>query len=258
MPLYTKISYVKKILDILMKTLIWMTLILALLTLFKPDLIKVFIDWIRDIVLALGNWNYLVVFISSIIESFPVLGVVIPGQNIMLISGGFFGEQWYMILLRIILIACIGSLLWNYAGYLLGKHYGKAFFQQYGMWFGIGETEVKYLEKWTQKWWAWWVILAKFHNLARAFIPFIAGSTGMKHKQFITYNIIGSVIYSVTIILLWVVFAKYYETVLGYIQYIFIWVIAITILYIWKYKKPEFKQYMHDKNLELEAKMKQK
>jgi membrane protein DedA with SNARE-associated domain len=70
-----------------------MTLILALLTLFKPDLIKVFIDWIRDIVLALGNWNYLVVFISSIIESFPVLGVVIPGQNIMLISGGFFGEQ---------------------------------------------------------------------------------------------------------------------------------------------------------------------
>jgi membrane protein DedA with SNARE-associated domain len=70
-----------------------MTLLLALLTLFKPDLIKVFIDWIRDIVLALGNWNYLVVFVSSIIESFPVLGVVIPGQNIMLISGGFFGEQ---------------------------------------------------------------------------------------------------------------------------------------------------------------------
>jgi len=241
-----------------MKILIGLTFWLALITLIKPELMKGFIDWIREIVLALWNWNYLVVFVSSIIESFPVLWVVIPGQNIMLISGWFFGEQGIGILIRVIILACLWALIWNYVWYLLWKYYWKDFFKQYGMWFGIGETEVKYLEKWTEKWWAWWVIFAKFHNLARAFIPFIAGSTGMKHKQFVIYNIIGSIIYSVTIILLWVVFAKYYEVALEYIQYIFIWIFVMIWLYIWKYKKKEFMRYMYEKNKEVESKMNNK
>ncbi|MDC0506260.1 DedA family protein [Candidatus Gracilibacteria bacterium] len=248
----------KKVLDIVMKTLIALTFGLAIIALVKPSLMKDFIDWIRDIVLALGNWNYLVVFVSSIIESFPVLGVVIPGQNIMLISGGFFGEQGTSILIRVIALACVGALIGNYVGYLLGKYYGKDFFKEYGMWFGIGETEVKYLEKGTRKWGAWGVILAKFHNLARAFVPFIAGSTGMKHKEFVVYNIIGSIIYSVTIILLGVVFAKYYEIVLQYVQYIFIAIFVLIGVYIWKFKKKEFIQYMHEKNQEVEAKMNKK
>ncbi len=248
----------KKVLDIVMKTLIALTFWLAIMTLVKPEIMKGFIDWIRDIVLSLGSWNYLVVFISSIIESFPVLWVVVPGQNIMLISGWFFGEQWVNILIYIIILACLWALIWNYVGYLLGKYYGKDFFKEYGMWFGIWETEVKYLEKWTEKWWAWGVILAKFHNLARAFIPFIAWSTGMKHRSFILYNIIWSVIYSVTIILLWVVFAKYYETVLDYIQYIFFGIMAAIAIYIYKFKKKEFMQYMYEKNKEVEAKMNKK
>ena len=241
----------KKFLDIVMKWLIFLTFALAIIALVKPDLMKSFIDWIREIVLGIGNWNYLVVFISAIIESFPVLWVVVPWQNIMLISGWFFGEQGWNTLLYLILLACAGSLIWNYAGYLLWKYYWKDFFKQYGMWFGIWETEVKYLEKWTKKWGAWWVILAKFHNLARAFIPFIAWSTGMKHKHFMLYNTIGSIIYSITIILLWVVFAKYYELVLDYIQYIFFWILAVIAIYIYKFKKKEFMQYMYEKNQEV-------
>lgn len=241
-----------------MKALIWLTIILGLLTLFKPSVVISFIDWIWEIVLGLWNWNYLVVFISSIIESFPVLGVVIPGQNIMLISGGFFWEQWYDILSYVILLACLWSLIWNYVWYLLWVHYWKDFFKDYGIWFWIGETEIKYLEKWMSKWWAWWVILAKFHNLTRAFMPFVAGSTGMKHKQFITYNVIGSIIYSVTIILLGVVFAQYYEIILTYARYVILIGILFAGIYIWKFKKEAFMKYIHDKNLELETKMKLK
>ena len=248
----------KKILDILMKSLIIATLALAVISIFKPEIIKAFIEWIRVIVLSIWNWNYLVVFISSVIESFPVLWVVIPGQNIMLISGGFFWEQWTDKLIYIILLACLGAIIWNYSWYLLGKYYGKDFFKQYGLWFWIWETEVKYLEKWIHKWWAWWVILAKFHNLARAFIPFIAGTTGMKHASFIIYNFIGSVIYSVTIIMLGVVFAKYYEVALDYIGYIFIGIFVCIWLYIWRFKKTEFTQYMHEKNREIESKMNNK
>jgi len=238
-----------------MKILIIATFVLAIASIFKPEIIKSFIDWIRVIVLSLWNWNYLVVFISSIIESFPVLWVVIPGQNIMLISGWFFGEQWTDKLIYIILLACFGAMIGNYSGYLLGKCYGKDFFRQYGLWFWIWETEVRYLEKWIKTWGPWGVILAKFHNLARAFIPFIAGSTGMRHLSFFIYNAIGSIIYSVVIILLWVVFATYYEVALDYIGYIFMGIMVLVGLYIWKFKKAQFIQYMNEKNAEIESKM---
>ena len=82
----------KKFLDILMKLLIASTIILWILTLFKPELVKDFIEWIKTIIEGLWYWNYLIIFITSLIESFPVLGVVVPGQNILLIVWWFFSE----------------------------------------------------------------------------------------------------------------------------------------------------------------------
>lgn len=245
----------KKIVDIIMKLLIALTFALAILGLIRPDLIKDVIEWVRGIVLSLWNWNYFVVFLSALIESFPVLGVVVPGQNILLIAGGFFAEQSTSHLIYVCIVSSFGAILWNSIGYFLGKVYGKDFFREYGMWFGIGETEVKYLEKWIKKWGPVGIILWKFHNVARAFVPFIAGSMGMKSKAFMIYNVIGSVIRSVTIIILGVLFAKTYETIIDYIGYIFLWIMILMWLYIWKFKRAAFLKYVEEKNEEINRKI---
>lgn len=205
--------------------------------------------------MVLGNWNYVVVFVSGMIESFPVLWVVVPGQNILLIAGWFFAEQSTTKLIFVILFASLWAIVWNYIGYILWKKYGKKFFKQYGLWFGIGETEVEYLEKWIKKWGPWGIILGKFHNIARAFVPFIAWSMWMQSKKFMVYNIIGSVLRASTIVLLWVLFAKTYETIIDYFEYIFLWIFALMWIYIYLFKKKEFLIYMEKKNKEIEEKM---
>ncbi len=238
-----------------MKFLIFLTFALAILSLIKPELIKDFIEWIRSGVLLLWNWNYLVVFVSALIESFPVLGVVVPGQNILLIVWGFFAEESITKLIYVCIISSFWAIAGNYIGYVLGVHYGDSFFKKYWLWFALWETEVKYMKKWIKKWGAWGIILGKFHNLARAFIPFIAGSMGMHRTSFLIYNIIGSIIRSLTIILLGVLFAKTYETVVDYIGYIMIWIMVLTALYIWRFKKQAFLKYLEEKNAELERKL---
>ena len=245
----------KKIIDILIKWLILLTIVLWLLWLFKPDLIKDFIEWLRVLILWWWNFNYLIVFLISIIESFPVLWVVVPGQNILLIVWWFFWEQSYNNLAYVIILACSWAIIWNYTWYLLGKYYWKQFFESYGLWFGIWETEMGYLKKGIKKWWAWWIILGKFHNLTRAFIPFIAWSMWMNHKKFIVYNIIGSIIWSITIIILWVLFAKTYELILDYLFYILVWILVLSWLYIRKFKKKQFMKYWEEKNKEIEKKI---
>lgn len=244
-----------KVVDILMKILIILTLWLALIWLINPSLIKDFIEWIRSIILTLWNWNYLILFITWIIESFPVLWVVVPWQNIMLIVWGFFAEQDRQTLVYVMILTSLWAIIWNYTWYLLWKIYWEAFFKKYWLWFGIWETEVKYIKKWIKKWWAAWIIFWKFHNLTRAFVPFIAWTMWMKHKTFIIYNIIWSILWSIVIIILGVLFAKTYEVIVDYLWYIIFWIMFATWIYIWKFKKKEFIKYMKEKNAEIESKM---
>ncbi len=246
---------IQKIFDYLMKFLIFLTIWLTVLALVKPELVKDFIDWIKTIIYTLWYWNYAIIFLSSLVEWTPVLWVAVPGQNILLIVWWFFAEISKQNLVYVIIIASIWAILSNYLWYILWVYHWDAFFKKYGLWFGIWETEVKYLKKWIEKWWAWWIILWKFHSVARAFVPFIAWSMGMKHKTFFIYNIIWSTLRATTIVILWVVFASYYETLIDYMWYFMTFVLVITWLYIYKFKKKEFMQYMKEKNEELERKI---
>ncbi|HRI35894.1 MAG TPA: hypothetical protein PK765_02235 [bacterium] len=50
---------------------------------------------------------------------------------------------------------------------------------RYGEWFALGKAERTRLDAGIKQNGAWFVILGKFHNLSRAFVPFLAGASGM-------------------------------------------------------------------------------
>ena len=244
-------NFFKKIIHILNISLIILTIVLWIIAIVKPELFHRFIEWMRKIIYTLWVWNYLVAFVSAFIESFPLLWVVVPWQNIMLIVWWFFGPKNIYLMIT---IAVIGSLLWNYFWYLLGKYYWDDFFRKYWDWMGIWETELKYMKKWIKKHWWWMIVVGKFHNVSRCFVPFIAWSMGMKNKSFAIYNVIGSMLRAITIILLWVVFVEYYKIILKYAPYVILGLIIFISIYIYSFKKEEFKKYLKEKEAEIEKK----
>ncbi|MCT4616656.1 MAG: DedA family protein [Candidatus Gracilibacteria bacterium] len=232
-----------------------LTLYLTYLAFFDKQVLLNIIEWLKEVVETLGPWNYVVVFVSSLIESFPVLGILIPGQNTLLISGGFYAKVDYM---GIIFVASFGAVLGNYIGYLLGKYWGMEFLEKHGDWFGVGKTEGIYLKKGVEKYGAVGITFSKFHQVARAFIPFVAGAYEMKPKSFIIYNIIGSIIWSVTFVSIGLFFADNYEIIVKYIGYIMLGLIVLFGLYIYKFKRQEFKKYLELKNNEIDEKISKK
>ncbi|MBW7954924.1 DedA family protein [Candidatus Gracilibacteria bacterium] len=220
----------------------------------------------RGIISSLGYYNYVIIFFSGLIEAFPVLGILMPGQNILLIVSGFFilgttsevvvntpiSEINFLIFFLVVFISGIGSVFGNYIGYILGKIYGDTFFEKYGIWFGIGKTEVSYLEKGIEKWGALGITFGKFHPLTRSFLPFIAGQAKMKSKKFMLYNTIGSFLWAFVMVVLGVIFINYYKVFLdnvGTISFVIIFSIGI---YIYFFKKKEFLKYLDEKNKEIE------
>jgi len=247
--------FLKTIWDLTMKFLIFLTFALSILALVKPELIKDAIEWLKVAIDSLWYWNYLIVFFMWLIESFPLIWVVIPGQNILLIVWWFFAELSRENLYYVIALASVWAIISNYIGFLLWKIYWDSFFEKYWVWMWVWKTEVKYLKSGVKKWGPIWIIFWKFHNFTRAFVPFIAGSMWMSNKVFWISNIIGSIIRAATIVTLWVVFAAYYDTVIDYFWYIMTWILILTWIYIYMFKKEEFKKYMEEKNAELEERI---
>ncbi|MGE4443420.1 MAG: DedA family protein [Candidatus Altimarinota bacterium] len=253
---------IKKIIQIIIKVLnillIASSFALLFIAIFKKEWFELFIEWMKVVIEGLGYWNYLIVFFSALIEAFPVIGIVLPGQNILLIVGGFFGHISNENLIYVIIIASIGAIIGNYIGYALGKYYGDSFFEKYGVWFGIGKTEVKYLKKGIDKWGALGITLGKFHPMTRAFLPFIAGSMGMKSGKFMLYNAIGSIVRSIAMVVFGVIFVEYYKIFVEYSGTISIVILALVGGYIYKFKKKEFLKYWQEKNAEMEEMSKKK
>jgi membrane protein DedA with SNARE-associated domain len=149
---------------------------LVILSFVKPGWIESAIKWIGELITMLGNWNYLVAFLSACIESLPIIGTAVPGMNIMILVGGFWAREHFILTL---LSAIVWAMLGNALGYWIGKTIGKEILDKYGDWIGIGKTEEKIFSDQLKKNGFWYIVLWKFHNFSRAFVPFLAGVGGM-------------------------------------------------------------------------------
>ena len=118
--------------------------------------------------------------------------------------------------------------------------------------FALGKTEQKILTKRIEKNGAAFIIFGKFHNFTRAFVPFLAGISHMHSSKFWRYNIIGSIIWSISMLTLGVFFTKYISTVTDWISWVFLGIIMVVGIYITVFKRKEFMEYLHEKEKELQ------
>ena len=254
--IYITRNTMKQIIHTIMLASVMLMLAFLVISLFKPDLLLPIIEWIKTQVESLWRWNYLLAFISALLESLPIIWTIIPGQAILLSVWWFYGWLGYTQFFWVMIAAILWSIVSNWVWFILWKHYGEEFFKKYGMWVGIEQTELKYLKNWVNTWGPWGIILSKFHAHARSFLPFIAGSMGFLSKKFWIYNIIASTLWAAVFVGIWVFFAEYYEVIVKYIWYVMLWIMGSIFAYFWFFKRESLVKYWQEKNKEMEEKYK--
>lgn len=227
------------------------TLVLSYLFLFEKDLVKAFIENFKWFVEGLWYWNLVIITFTAFFESFPVIGWVFPGQNLMLIAWWFYAQ---INLIWVLICASVWAILWNFFWYFVWVKYWEAIIKKYGLYIWIGETEFEYLKKWIDKYGPWAIIASKFHPAFRSIIPFLAWAWNMHSKKFWIYNAIWAVIRATTINFIWMYFIQNYEAIIDNIWKIMTWIILALFAYVYFFKKEEFKKYLDLKNKEIEDK----
>ncbi len=168
-----------------------------------------------DISNALGAWTYLLVGAFAFLETGAFVGLVVPGETVMLIGGAVAGQGAINIYL-LIAIAWFAAWLGDTTSFFIGRRLGRGFVLRHGPRVGIGEERFERVEAYFSRHGGKTILVGRFISLVRALAPFVAGSSGMRYRAFVPYSILGTGIWASAHILIGYFFARSIDTAAAY------------------------------------------
>ena len=158
---------------------------------------EVFVEWLTTL---LAEYLYAGVFIAAIIET------IIPPIPTMAVfpTAGFLASQNNFELYQVILLGIIGGLgasIGSTVIYLIALKLGRVALLKYLRYVRISEKKLTRVENWFQKYGDKAVLFGRMVPVFREMISIPAGLLKMKFAKFLTYTILGSCGWSITLIL---------------------------------------------------------
>ncbi|MFJ1972314.1 DedA family protein [Streptomyces sp. NPDC087903] len=146
-----------------------------------------------------GIWGLLLIVFA---ESGLLIGFFLPGDSLLFTCGLLItSKQLDFPLWAAIVLICVAAILGDQAGYMFGRKVGPSLFNRPDSRLFKQENVVKaheFFEKYGPK----SLVLARFVPIVRTFTPIIAGVSGMKYRSFLTFNVIGGVLWGAGVTLL--------------------------------------------------------
>ena len=159
---------------------------------------EVFVEWLTTL---LAEYLYAGVFIAAIIET------IIPPIPTMAVfpTAGFLASQNNFELYQVILLGIIGGLgasIGSTMIYLIALKLGRVVLLKYLKYVRVSEKKLTRVENWFQKYGDKAVLFGRMVPVFREMISIPAGLLKMKFAKFLTYTILGSCGWSITLILI--------------------------------------------------------
>jgi membrane protein DedA with SNARE-associated domain len=170
---------------------------------------------LEDLSNALGAWTYLIVGAFAFAETGAFVGLIVPGETVMLLGGAVAGQGAIDIYL-LIAIAWFAAWLGDTTSFFIGRRLGREFVLKNGPRFGIGHERFEKVEDYFSRHGGKTIFIGRFISLVRAFAPFIAGSSGMRYRAFVPYSILGTGLWASAHILVGYFFSRSIESAAKY------------------------------------------
>ena len=133
-------------------------------------------------------------------ESGLLFGFFLPGDSLLFTAGVFAARG--DLNLAVILVGCfVAAVAGDQVGYVFGRRVGPALFRRDDSRFFKQEYVEKaqaYFDKYGSK----TIVLARFVPIVRTFAPIVAGVGRMEYRTFVTFNVLGGLLWAVGVTLL--------------------------------------------------------
>jgi len=158
-------------------------------------------EGLLSIIGLLGHWGYLIIFVAAFFESSAFMGLLMPGESVVVLSG-FLASQGYLEIGDLLWVVSLGAVLGDSVGYGLGKAIGRGYFERHKRLLFLKEKHLRRVDAYFQQHGGKTVFFGRFVGFLRAMAPFAAGMSRMPYRRFFIYNVTGGILWSVSFTLL--------------------------------------------------------
>jgi membrane-associated protein len=166
------------------------------------DLIHLFLDYflhldvhLNEVIRDYGTWTYLLLFLIIFCETGLVATPILPGDSLLFTAGALAAMDGSPLKIELLFLllgaAAVGGDTVNYwIGHLVGP---RVFTREKSLFFRkeyLDRTH-RFYERYGGK----TIIIARFIPIIRTFAPFVAGIGSMTYLKFISYNVIGGLVW---------------------------------------------------------------
>ncbi|MCW2614369.1 MAG: associated Golgi protein [Frankiales bacterium] len=177
---------------------------------------------------ALIGAGLAVLLLVVFVESGLLVGFFLPGDSLLFTAGLLINTQEILPLWLVVLTVPMAAIAGDQVGYLIGRKAGPRVFNRPDSRF----FQQKYVDKaygYFEKYGARTIVLARFVPIVRTFAPVVAGVSRMNYRTFVTYNVIGGVLWGAGVVLLGY-FLGGVEFVAGNVEVIILAIVGISVL----------------------------
>lgn len=149
-------------------------------------------DHLAEIVRNYGGWTYAILFAIIFAETGLVVTPFLPGDSLLFATGALAATSPLNIWL-VTLLLTVAAILGDSVNYSIGARVGPQVFDGRSRFFKREHLERtnQFYEKYGGK----TIIIARFVPIVRTFAPFVAGIGAMNYAKFLTYNVVGAVMW---------------------------------------------------------------
>ena len=150
---------------------------------------------------ALVSAGLLVLLLVVFVESGLLVGFFLPGDSLLFTAGLLIHTQDVLPLWLVLLTVPIAAIAGDQVGHAIGRSAGPRIFNKPDSRF----FQQEYVDKayaYFERYGARTIVLARFVPIVRTFAPVVAGVSRMRYRTFVTYNVVGGVLWGAGVVLL--------------------------------------------------------